>query len=122
MKVELTVIEVLDYCDGPLLFLSQDRAGHSYICVFLQNMDTHTEYLCSSPRAELLVSFMLGDMDLRRLILGSPNDSHFLLKTTREDVELVADSIELCAVEPDLLPARGYFLSKQPHPQPTAPA
>lgn len=110
---ELTIQHVLEYCDGPLLFVAEDAAESKYVCSFLSNTEGRTEFLCSRFSPSLLRKFLSGGIDLREAITTAPLPENFLLKIQEgaEEESFIASPIQdLRQIDEDLLPADGYFI------------
>lgn len=111
---QLSVQSVLEYLDGPILFLAQDEAETSYICSFLRHNLNTTEFLCSRFAPSILRRFLAGSIDLREAITTAKIPENLLLvvhENQGQDEPLVARSLKsLDEIDPQLLPAEGYFI------------
>lgn len=106
----LTVEHILEFCDGPLLFVAEDEAEAKYICTFLRTTDKGTEFLCTRIGNAWLRKFIAGAKDLLQTIIEAPLAEYFLLTTTENDTSLMATPISLEDISPSLLPAPEYFV------------
>src|SRR6266478_990532 len=107
----LSVVSVIEYHDGPLLFTAEDPIGTRYICAFLETKPTGTEYLCVPLSPARFNSFLNGARDLRSLFEEPEIAEFYKIVTLADDAQwLIATPLEMGSVQRDLFPAAGYFV------------
>ena len=106
--VKLT--EILDYYDGIQLFAARDLIGGHYVCDLIDTVGDFDRYLVAGVRPERLDDFRTGKVDLRTLLLESP-DGEWYITTADGSIDdpltLVPQQEPLAATE--YLPDEGFF-------------
>ncbi len=107
--VKLT--EILDYYDGIQLFAARDPIGGHYVCEMIDTVGDFDRYVVVGVRPERLDEFRMGEVDLRTLLLESPDGEWFITVadgTIDDPLTLVLQQEPLA--ETDYLPQEGFFL------------
>ena len=107
--VKLT--EILDYYDGIQLFAAHDAIGGHYVCDMIDTVGDFDRYVVVGVRPERLDEFRTGGVDLRTLLLESPDGEWFITVAdgTIEDPLTLAPQQGPLA-ETEHLPEVGFFL------------
>ena len=108
--VKLT--EILDYYDGIQLFAARDAIGGHYVCDMIDTVGDFDRYMVVGVRPERLDEFRTGGVDLRTLLLESPDGEWFITVAdgTIEDPLTLVPQREPLA-ETEYLPEEGFFLT-----------
>ena len=106
---------VLDYYDGIQMFTASDEIGGQYIGTMVGTEGDHGLYLVAGVSHSNLRLFRCGEIDLRELLLASPEYERF----TTVAYGKFSDPLSLATVqEPleqsSLLPEEGFFLEAEP--------
>ena len=107
--VKLT--EILDYYDGIQLFTARDPIGGHYVCDMIDTVGDFDRYLVVGVRPERLEDFRTGKVDLRTLLLESPDGEWYITVadgTIADPLTLVPQQEPLA--ETEYLPEEGFFL------------
>jgi len=114
LGLHLTVESVLEYYDGPILFIAEDEAEEKYLCTFLRHLTDSSEYLCSRITPSSLRKFLAGGVDLLDAITKAKLPRNYLLTVHHENAEdapLIASFITgLDQLGDRLLPKEGYYV------------
>ena len=108
-------IKALVYYDGVQVFEARDLIGGHYVGVMIDTKDSTDRYLVAGATPEDLRRFRLGKLDLRSLLLESPDDEWYLTQVGddfRQPLPLVRQNGRLANA--DFLPAPGFVLSEPP--------
>lgn len=108
----LTLYEVYEFYDSPVLVSCQSNTGSLYLAVSVQALRDAEKWLYVSISKERLTQVRTGDIDLRSAF-AQPEDGVAFLANVPHDEKLSAriEILELEAIRDDLLPAIGEFLS-----------
>lgn len=108
------ITEILDYYDGILVFVAQDRIGGQYVASLIERTSQNDRYLVVGTRPERLNDLRNGKVDLRTLLLEMPEGQWYITipeGTLDEPMELELQSAPLGAS--DYLPGEDYFLGEE---------
>ena len=111
------ITEILDYYDGILTFAAQDPIGGHYVGSLIERTRENDRYLVVGIRSEGLDDLRNGKVDLRALLLESPDGEWYI--TTPEgtiDDPLTLDPQQATLADTDYLPGDGYFLGPEEPP------
>lgn len=108
-------IKTLLYYDGVQVFEARDLIGGHYVGVMIGTKDSTDRYLVAGATPEALRRFRLGKLDLRSLLLESPDDEWYLTQVM-DDFEqpLPLEKQNVGLANADFLPAPGFVLSEPP--------
>ena len=111
--VKLT--EILDYYDGIQLFAAQDPIGGRYVGEMIDTVGDYDRYLVVGVRPERLDDFKAGHVDLRTILLESPDGEWYIATASGTiDDPLTLDPQKGVLAETDYLPEDGYYLEDEP--------
>lgn len=106
----LKIVEVLDWYDGPRLFIAENASGNRYIAFWADEQDDESLWLYSSVSESRIASLVSGKFDLRSTYTNPEDGVIFLVRLssqTQSSVEvLVPDQLEQ-----DLFPPYEDFLT-----------
>lgn len=105
----------LFYYDGPLLFEARDAIGGHYIAAAVEDHEGEARYLLRGVAPEAIGRLRTGRIDLKSLLLESPEDDWYLA-TFGNDLEepLRLERHTSPLIETDYLPERGLLLHDHP--------
>ena len=111
------ITEILDYYDGILAFAAQDPIGGHYVASLIERTGENERYLIVGARPERLDDLRNGKVDLRALLLETPEGEWYI--TTPEGA--IDDPLALIPqptplADSDYLPGDGYFLGPEEPP------
>jgi hypothetical protein len=108
----LKILEVLDWYDGPRLFIAEDPSGTRYIAFWADETEEESLWLYSSVSEDRISNVTSGKLDLRSIYTNPENEIVFLirLKNNNQSSALVE---KICPnqIEQKLLPPCDDFLS-----------
>ena len=111
----IRLTEILEYYDGIQIFAAQDPIGGHYVGEMIDTVGDFDRYAVVGVRPKRLDDFRTGRVDLRTLLLESPDGEWYI--TTPEgtvDDPLTLDPQQTPLAETDYLPEAGYFLDDEP--------
>lgn len=111
--IQLT--EILEYYDGIQIFAAHDPIGGHYVCSMIDTVGDFDRYLVVGVRPDRLDDFRIGKVDLRTLLLESPDGEWYTTVaegTINDPLTLVQQKEPL--VQTDYLPEGGFFLAEPP--------
>lgn len=113
MKI-VKITEILEYYDGIQIFAARDPIGGHYIGYMIDTVGDSDRYAVVGVSPEPLADFQAGQVDLRTLLLESPNGEWYITVPggTIED-PLVLEHQHKPLSETGYLPQDGYFLEPE---------
>lgn len=112
MKNRVRIDKVLDYYDGPILFLGKDTVDTKYLCVRIERDNNKLEYISTTISNFKLSQFLEKEIDLRK-VLETPNEGWFVLRMEEDEM------FEIIPWEDDLpeefLPKSGLYYYEDEH-------
>ena len=108
-------IKPLVYYDGVQVFEARDLIGGHYVGVMIETNGSTGQYLVAGAAPEAIRRFRLGKLDLRSLLLESPDDEWYLTQVGddfRQPLSLERRSDRLA--DAAFLPAPGFTLDEPP--------
>ena len=103
------------YYDGIQVFEARDSIGGHYIGVAVEATVKRDRYLLKGVSPEALGQFLIGGIDLRALVLQSPEEDWYLATFADDPTEpLLLEHRSSPLSETDYLPGPGLFLSDDP--------
>ena len=111
------ITEILDYYDGILAFAAQDPIGGQYVGSLIERTRENDRYLVVCIRPERLDDLRNGKVDLRALLLESP-DGEWYIATPEGTIDdpLTLEPQQETLADTDYLPGDGYFLGPEEPP------
>ncbi len=108
------ITEILEYYDGIQIFAARDSIGGHYIGDMIDTVGDSDRYAVVGVSPERLADFQAGQVDLRTLLLESPNGEWYITVPggTIED-PLVLEHQHKPLSETGHLPQDGYFLEPE---------
>jgi hypothetical protein len=109
-SLDIEIDEILDWHDGPSLFIGHDRAWRHYVAVQVGSGTTHRRWLCAAISRRALRCVLTGRADLRDALRHTPTGYVDVL--TIDQWGRVVESQQLCGdLSDDALPAGGERLA-----------
>ena len=111
------ITEILDYYDGILAFTAQDPIGGHYVASLIERTSEHDRFLIVGARPERLNDLRNGKVDLRALLLETPEGQWYVTTpegTIDDPLALIPQPTPLA--DSDHLPGNGYFLGPDEPP------
>lgn len=107
---------ILDYYDGVLVFEARDLLGGHYIGSAITPKDGYDRFVVTGARPERLREFRAGMLDLRTLLLESPDGEWYITSTKGDPGEILALNPQVGSISDTtgLLPLEGYILDDGP--------
>ena len=108
----LGYFEIYEYHDKPCLFSCQNKAGHTFLALSVDETEDFDRWLYAPISLERLSRIKSGDIDLRNAF--TQTEDNFVLDVKIFSDEKVPTSIETIActdLTDDLLPVAGEFLN-----------
>lgn len=103
------------YYDGIQVFEARDSIGGHYIAVAVEATEERDRYLLTGVSPEALGRFRIGGMDLRSLVLQSPENDWYLASFGGDPAEpLLLEHRSSPLSETGYLPGPGFFLNDDP--------
>ena len=117
MMKTVKITEILDYYDGILAFVAQDTIGGHYVASLIERTSENDRYLIVGARPERLDDLRNGKVDLRALLLETP-EGEWYITTPEGTIEDPLALIPQCTplADSDYLPGDGYFLGPEEPP------
>ena len=84
MLGQLRIIEVLDWYDGPRLFIAQSGSGNRYIAFWADEIDEESLWLYASASEDRIENIMSGKLDLRRIYTEPEDGTIFLIRLFKD--------------------------------------
>ena len=107
------ITEILDYYDGIRLFAARDPIGGHYVCDMIDTVGDFDRYLAVGVRPEQLTDFRAGRVDLRTLLLESPDGEWYITVADGTiDDSLTLEPQQEPLAETEYLPNEGFFLEE----------
>ena len=107
--------DALVYHDGVEVFEAQDSIGGNYIGVMIESQTDRDQYLVAGVSPNRLNEFRVGDIDLRSLLLATPDDQWYVTWTNGDfsrPLELTVGEGSIC--DSGYLPNDGFVLCEAP--------
>lgn len=108
----LRIVEILDWYDGPRLFVAENAAGHHYIAFWADEQEDVSLWLYSSVSESRISRLISGKLALRN-IYTEPEDEVLFLVRLSHQVQSTVEVISPDRIEVDLLPPNGDFLTSE---------
>jgi hypothetical protein len=105
---KLKILEILDWYDGPRLFIAENASGSRYIAFWADETEEESLWLYSSVSENRIFNVMSGKLDLRSIYTNS-EDGRILLVRLKNNEHSV-ESIRPNEIEQELLPPYDDFL------------
>ena len=107
---DITLINTLEYYDGPQILVAADANGINYLCTLYKN-DVEDGYLylgvqISEPR---LMAFEGGQFDLRDAYLHPEVENALYVVTAKHEMLTATILLQPEDITEDMLPEAGYF-------------
>jgi hypothetical protein len=106
---KLRIVEVLDWYDGPRLFIAENASGSRYIAFWADEQGMESVWLYSSASENKIDSVISGRSDLRSIYTDPEDGVIFLVRLVDEEPAIV-EPLPPERVEQDLLPPCDDFL------------
>jgi hypothetical protein len=106
---QLRIIEVLDWYDGPRLFIAQNRSGSRYIVFWADETEEGSLWLYASASENRIDGIVSGKLDLRRIYTEPEEGMIFLIRLFKDK----PSSVEMVFhhdIDQELLPPVDDFL------------
>ena len=103
--------DTLVYHDGVEVFGAQDSIGGNYIGVMIESQSDRDQYLVAGVNPNRLNEFRAGDIDLKSLLLDTPDDQWYVTWTKGDfsrPLELTVGEGSIC--DSGYLPNDGFVL------------
>ena len=107
--------DTLVYHDGVEVFGAQDSIGGNYIGVMIESQSDRDQYLVAGVNPNRLNEFRAGDIDLKSLLLDTPDDQWYVTWTKGDfsrPLELTVGEGSIC--DSGYLPNDGFVLCETP--------
>ncbi|MBF0457427.1 MAG: hypothetical protein HQK99_05990 [Nitrospirae bacterium] len=112
--ITVTLNNILDYYDGPILITVVDAVDTIYICELNDRGSEFDEYYCVAISRNKLERFYLGQIDLRSIYLEPEINQYFILKVDNYKEPVNIEPIPVEDIPPDWYPDEGFILSHYP--------
>ncbi|MBW4485887.1 MAG: hypothetical protein KME14_25460 [Tildeniella torsiva UHER 1998/13D] len=109
MLGKLRIVEVLDWYDGPRLFIAENASGSRYIAFWADEQEGESLWLYSLVSEIRISNLVSGKADLRSIYTDPEDEVIFLVRLTDQEQSFV-DAIVPDQIEQDLLPPCDDFL------------
>lgn len=109
MLGKLRIVEVLDWYDGPRLFIAENASGSRYIAFWADEKASESLWLYSLVSESRISNLVSGKADLRSIYTDPEDGVIFLVRLTDQEQAFV-DAIVPAQIEQDLLPPYDDFL------------
>ena len=109
----IKLTEILEYYDGIQIFAAHDPIGGHYVGSMIDTVGDFDRYLVVGVRPDRLDDFRIGKVDLRTLLLESPDGEWYTTVadgTIHDLLTLVQEKEPLAQTE--YLPEGGFFLDE----------
>jgi hypothetical protein len=112
MLGKLKIIEVLDWYDGPRLFIAENASGIRYIAFWADETEEEDLWLYSSVSEHRISCIISGKLDLRSIYTSPEDEIVFLIRLKNNSQSLASvEAIDPSKIEQELLPPYGDFLT-----------
>lgn len=109
MLGKLSMIQVLDWYDGPRLFIAENASGSFYIAFWADEQDNESVWLYSLVSESRIASVVSGKLDLRSIYTDPEDGIIFLIRLIDQEKASVKPIVP-DELEQDLLPPSEDFL------------
>lgn len=106
---KLRIVEILDWYDGPRLFVAENAAGNRYIAFWADEQEDVSLWLYSSVSESRISHLVSGKLALRNIYTEPEDEILFLVRLSHQ----VQSSVEVVSpdrIDVDLFPPDGDFL------------
>jgi hypothetical protein len=111
MLGKLKIIEVLDWYDGPRLFIAENASSTRYIAFWADETEEEEIWIYSSVSEHRISGVISGKIDLRSIYTNPEDGVIFLVRLKNSDRSAASvETILPCEIEPELLPPYDDFL------------
>lgn len=109
MLGQLRIIEVLDWYDGPRLFIAQSGSGNRYIAFWADEIEEESLWLYASVSEGRIDNIISGKLDLRSIYTNPEDGTIFLIRLFKDKPSSV-EAICPTEIDQELLPPCDDFL------------
>ena len=113
MKISLTVLEVIDYNDFPLLYTAKDPIGGLYLCLATEEVDNLPQYTAVAISQPRLQSLQNAQIDLRSVFEKPELGGWFKVGYLEQDALTIEPMLGTVALPEAFLPKTGAFLRQR---------
>ncbi|MBP0016180.1 MAG: hypothetical protein J7647_01330 [Cyanobacteria bacterium SBLK] len=109
MLGKLQIVKVLDWYDGPRLFIAENVSGSRYIAFWADELENESLWLYSAVSESRIESVISGQFDLRSIYTNPEDEIVFLvhlLHGDRASVEIISP----VQLDSEMLPPEDDFL------------
>lgn len=105
--------EILVYYDGVQVFAGRDRIGGHYVGLLIDTVADSDQYLVAGVEPQRLRQFRSGGLDLRSLLLETPDGEWFITRTNAPFGSCLAlEPQDKSLADSDFLPDEGFVLDE----------
>jgi hypothetical protein len=115
MLGKLHILEVLDWYDGPRLFIAENASGNRYISFWADELDDGSLWLYVSVSESKIDTLLAAQIDLRQLYVEAEDGIIFKVFLRNEEGNTSVEPVAVMELEEELLPLSGDFLSSDDH-------
>ncbi|MGK7929184.1 MAG: DUF6575 domain-containing protein [Spirulina sp.] len=109
MLGKLQIIKVLDWYDGPRLFIAENASGTRYIAFWADELENESLWLYSSVSEKRIESVIAGQFDLRSIYTSPEDEIVFLVHLPHGDRASV-EVLSPAQLDSEMLPPEDDFL------------
>jgi hypothetical protein len=110
---ELQIIKILDWYDGPRLFIAENTSGDRYVAFWADELESGSLWLYVAVSNDRIDSLLTSAIDLRQLYSDSEDGIVFKVFLHQDDHESSVQSVSISTLDEDFLPLSGDFITNQ---------
>jgi len=103
-------VNTIVYCDGPQVFIAQDRAKSKFICLLVEYCSDYDTYLCVRISEHRLSSFLNGMEDLLPVYEEPEMGEFYNAKIDNLNIDLNVDLIARTDIPQEWFPGSGFYM------------
>ncbi|MBP0015999.1 MAG: hypothetical protein J7647_00390 [Cyanobacteria bacterium SBLK] len=107
---KLKIIKVLDWFDGPRLFIAENTSGIRYIAFWADERENESLWLYAAVSEERIASVIAGQFDLRSIYTNPEGESVFLVCLPHSGDRAFVEALLPEKLDIEMLPPEDDFL------------
>jgi hypothetical protein len=110
---KLKIVEVLDWYDGPRLFIAELPSGARYIAFWADEQEDESLWLYSAVSEKRISDLISGNIDLRRIFTDPEDGGIFLIRLSNEGASSIERNVADQLEQDWLPPYDDYLVSEE---------
>ncbi|MEA5472001.1 DUF6575 domain-containing protein [Spirulina sp. 06S082] len=110
MLGKLEIIKVLDWYDGPRLFIAENASGTRYIAFWADEGENESLWLYSSVSESRIASVISGRFDLRSIYKNAEDGRVFLVHLLHDNNRALVEVLSPEQLDSEILPPEDDYL------------